>query len=605
MNSGGPISIFRGILRRAGARRWKRLSLRLFAHPIAPALDLINAAEAELRGTAGTLEARFLESGDALENLSRSSQSLIENSGELVRMATGRREAEQIIGDTMAVLAEPLEFLHGYTGQLGIHTDSLGQGSSLLGRLLDFESDLQAAVAPLRATRTMFRVEASRLPEAEQAAFLALSDQIEVLHNQVRDSFGVEFAKLAETRAGMNTLVSQLTGESAAQREILDREKARIAEELEKLTRQIDLNSQGEVQLTARGRVVAGAVSRVVVTLQNQDIVAQRMAHIFEGIEQVRTLAGEFDQTQSDSSLAHLGALVDIQSGQLSSTLDHLTETAEASGSATAEIFSTIDAMDHECVFLQEFSQVTAAANGTIQVLLDIVEEIRGMVSSAVRIAMDSLEQIQPVNSLTTQLSDCVEHLSHQMNLVALNAQIQAVRTGAGTGLEVLAAHTAMVATETSRLGGAIRENFEQLRSFLKTEMTALTELCDRGRVQQTYLELTGGIHEGKLHAIRDETLGRLHQLVEDAIAVRTNAQRMADAAMLSASEAEGFRKMEEALSNMKQTLSEALSTLPEDSVRLEIEHAGYTMASERENHFNVVGGAADVTVEDSQVELF
>jgi hypothetical protein len=171
--------------------------------------------------------------------------------------------------------------------------------------------------------------------------------------------------------------------------------------------------------------------------------------------------------------------------------------------------------------------------------------------------------------------------------------------------LEVLAAHTAMVATETSRLGGAIRENFEQLRSFLKTEMTALTELCDRGRVQQTYLELTGGIHEGKLHAIRDETLGRLHQLVEDAIAVRTNAQRMADAAMLSASEAEGFRKMEEALSNMKQTLSEALSTLPEDSVRLEIEHAGYTMASERENHFNVVGGAADVTVEDSQVELF
>jgi hypothetical protein len=593
---------FRSMARYSKAQR---LLIRLLTPPIPPVMELMDAAEAELRRTSGTLESRFLESGEALENLSFSSHALIENSRELVRMATGRREAEQIITKTMALLEGPLNFLERYMGQLSSHSASLAEGGALLGRLLGFETDLQIAVAPLRATRTMFRVEASRLPEAEQAAFLALSDQIEKLHNQVRDSFGPEFAKLAETRSGMSNLVRQLAEQSAAQREVLDRERARIAEELEKLNRQIDLNSRGEVQLTARGAVVGNAVSQVVVALQNQDIVAQRIAHLFEGIDRIRALCREFQASQSEDSLAHLGAMVEIQSGQLSSALEHLTETAKKSGSAMGEILSTVDAMDHECVFLKEFSEVTTAANGTIQVLLDIVDEIRTMVNAAVQTARDSVEHIRPVNSLTSEISDCVEHLSHQMNLVALNAQIQAVQTGEGTGLEVLAAHTAMVATETSRLGRAIGESLEQLRAFVRTETEALTALCETGHSQQSYLASTAGSHEGKLHAIRDETLGRLHQIVADAVAVRTNAERMAAASMLSEGEAEGFRNMQEALSTMKNALADALSILPPDSIRLEIEHAGYTMASERENHMKVVGGAAEVVEDQAQVELF
>jgi hypothetical protein len=592
----------------------ERFLIRRLTPRIETSLDLIAAAEAQLRSITGTMEARFLESGIALEDLSRSSHSLADNSAELVRLATGRREAEQLIAGTMSMLAEPLSFLHRYTRQLGDHTASLEQGCALLEELLNFEIDLQAAVAPLRATRTMFRVEASRLPEAEQAAFLGLADQIEILHNQVRDSFGAEFATLEKTRCDMSNLVKNLRQQSDRQRKTLERENTRIGDELEKLNRQIDLNSLGEVQLTARGRMVGNAVSRVVMALQSQDFVAQRTQHLFEGIVRIQTLGRGLKDGLSGgrpSDLADLSALVEIQGRQAASALSHLTDTAEATAAATAEIFATVDAMDDECVFLKEFNKVTAAANGTIQVLLDIVEEIRTMVASSVRVGMDSLDQILPVNSLTAQLGDCVEKLSHQMNLVALNAQLQAVRTGAGTGLEVLASHTAGVARETSRLGEAIRESFGRLQDFLKIEVASLTELCDSGRVNQAHLEGAGRDHEKSLHATRDEILGRLNQIAEDALAVRRGAERVAGASKLDDGEAESFETMQRALSDMMAGLSDALSVLSLEGSSLRMEDAGYTMAAEREHHLIVVGGgspgmeAASGASEQSQVELF
>jgi hypothetical protein len=591
----------------------ERYLVRLVTPPMAPALNRIDAGELRLRGTAGAMEARFLESSNAMEDLSRSSQSLVDNSAELVRLATGRREAEQIIAETMAVLNGPLEFLSRYTDQLGEHTASLEKGCALLSSLLNFEADLQAAVAPLRATRTMFRVEAARLPEADQAAFLALSDQIEMLHNQVRDTLGTEFARLSETRTAMNALVKHVGNESAVQREVLSQEKDRIAAELAKLNRQIDFNSTREIQLTALGRVVQGAVSRVVMALQNQDFVAQRTEHLFEGLKKIRSLGKELaegDGKAIGEGLAHLRAMLEIQAGQAASALVHLKDTADTSGSATAEILATVDALDHGSLFLKEFSDVTAAANGTLQVLLDIVEKTRQMVSSAVQLGAESLEQIQPVNALTMQLGDTVERLSHQMNLVAMNAQIQALQTGEGTGLEVLAAHTAGVATETSRFGEAISADFERLREFLKIEMEALAQLCETGRVHQDLMEGAGREHENGLHGIRDTILSRLHQIAEDALTVRTNAARMASTSLMRDAEAEGFRQMQAALSSMAEGLGDAVAVCRADDIRLSVDDAGYTMAAERDHHRKVLGeaesGAGEQDeAERNQVELF
>jgi len=244
-------------------------------------------------------------------------------------------------------------------------------------------------------------------------------------------------------------------------------------------------------------------------------------------------------------------------------------------------------------VFLKEFSEVTASANGTIQILLGIIDEIRGMVGSAIALAAETLKQLHPVHEMTNALSGSVEQVFHRMNLVALNAQIQAVQIGAGTGLEVLAAHTASIASETSKLGVAINDNLEKLRAFLNSEVAGLNELCEAGRIQQTYLEKQGRAHEAELHAERDRILALLQHLGSGVQGVCFDARRCAQAAVVGRGEAEGLSKLGSALEGLAQVLSSGWVRSESERGGFDLDTSSYTMEAERVNHALAVGHIA------------
>jgi len=164
----------------------------------------------------------------------------------------------------------------------------------------------------------------------------------------------------------------------------------------------------------------------------------------------------------------------------------------------------------------QEFGEAASSASGAIQILLGIAGKIRFMAHSAVTLGEETLARIEPLTKVTTELSDRVDRLSHQMNLVALNAQIQAVRIVAGTGLEVLAAHTATVATEAARLGESIREGLERFQDTLLAEAGALAEGNSQGREQQAHLNGAVCAREQRLQSVGEAIEWRMQQMRAD-----------------------------------------------------------------------------------------
>ena len=86
--------------------------------------------------------------------------------------------------------------------------------------------------------------------------------------------------------------------------------------------------------------------------------------------------------------------------------------------------------LDQECLLLQEFKEVSAAADGTIQVLLEMIEDVRRLTATALQVTTESRRQLEPFGALAARLTGSLEQLSYEMRLIALNVEIQAVQIG-------------------------------------------------------------------------------------------------------------------------------------------------------------------------------
>jgi hypothetical protein len=298
-----------------------------------------------------------------------------------------------------------------------------------------------------------------------------------------------------------------------------------------------------------------------------------------------------------------------MQRGRVSGALEQLEGASAAVDGAAADLLSALgDGTGRPLE--QEFGDAASSATGAIEVLQGIAGKIRAMSRAAVTLGEETLARIEPLNQVTTELSDRVDHLSHQMNLVALNAQIQAVRIDAGTGLEVLAAHTATVATEAAGLGESIREGLERFQGILQAEAHALAEGNSDGRAQEAHLASVVRAREERLRGLGEAIAQHMDRMRADLCAVRDAVQRVANTSKPGRDEQEGF-------AGMRDALAELAAQLPETSRQHILQHIEdddhHAIAAERENHLKIagaLGGAASDRLDrpsdcDSQVELF
>jgi len=207
-----------------------------------------------------------------------------------MRLAVGQSEGDQVVSGTSRLLAASLEYLDGWRNDVSARLSQLRSSSEVLSRLKGTEAVLQNLISPLTHTQTMFRIESARLPESVRQAFTALTEQMAVVHSEVSSTFGQQFQIVGTTVQFLFRLTP--TTESQARQVELDLQarKAEIATSLWHLQRELERNSERDVELTCTGKAVAAAIGSIVVALQTHDIASQRLAHIREGLEESQQL---------------------------------------------------------------------------------------------------------------------------------------------------------------------------------------------------------------------------------------------------------------------------------------------------------------------------
>lgn len=483
---------------------------------------------------------------------------------------------------------------------------SLDLADGTLARLGDFDESLlhvsgrhQAArrlVVVFRVIESGLRSELSRAGAGTQDAFgFSLQhlhdlhqrlasvvdgafDEVETIHRRLHD-------RLNALRANRRSMVNDLAGSSRMIQQGLERTRAELVP-----ARAIGADASRVIE---QARVQA---ARVMVALQFQDIIRQKLEHIGDGFREIvrhvtMDSGDEASRGTPEARLAFIRAVAAIQSEQICESRRQI-ETA--AGALVAGLNHVL-----QCVFdlqsnMRRLNQV--AIDGLRQMDAGdlFAREIRRLNASGSACAVLH----QEVGNLARLLETCVATFARSITgldadvvIAVLNTQISAIHAQIGGALNQLAAETAANAREFREVGrgltSTLGDEIPPLRD-LERRTSAFLELCER---DQRHLE-----EESREAALRLNGMANAIRADADRAESRFEGlQRQAAEALKQLRFLDGVRSefdAAEALCRRLASLTSAADEIPAAgefvSANLDSLKHRYTMEDERQAHRRV-----------------
>lgn len=550
---------------------------------------LKSARHSTHRGTA-TLETQFLSIIEALETQSGLGAALVKESEVLLGFITGQQGGEVELKNALTLLAKPMGFLveaHQTTSDL---IERLKHHQDQMDRVRRHEGALHQTVAPLKFVQTLFRVESATLPHDTQTIFTGLTKDIENLQAKVTEIFAEQFQSLARARSTIQPLVARLVVQTAEQEKSSAEKEHLIRGSIEALQSDMAENQQRDVRLTRSSRSIGECVNRIVMGMQFQDITRQKMEHVLEAVDEILSrferLGDPATGIPVEENLRFFREASRLQIDQLDAVLHELEQAEVDVKQGFSELATHAAEIDRECVTLSGFKSVSAAEDGMVQQLLNIIDDLRHLIAKMVIIQQEAYETIRPLGSLASNLTGVMRQLSMNIKLIALNAQIQAAQVGQGTGLEVLSERTSAISDEIYRLNEEVGVDLGGMVSGLERAVGEFRTLFERG--QEIHAALREGhlAEEIHLHAYRDATLQAFMTVDSAAVKLDTSIKETLASIGFHAIAREIIDPLREALSDIHRVSTEETAAATSDDARLTHHlRENYTMASEQAVH--------------------
>jgi hypothetical protein len=479
----------------------------------------LKEAELSLGDASAGLEKQFLATGSELETLKGSGDRFVEEVEKLVGVATGKDCDKSIFDSSIQLIEQAAGFLSVCQTETDHMLEALQRYDLHIGELLGAEVELHRAMLPLKCVQTLFKVESAPLGPAFQQMFTALTQEMEALHGQVRDLFGTKFKQLEKTRATLRYVTRQLEAQSKSLREVMISYRRQIDSSLDTLRKELASNQQRDISLRRLSQKLCRDVEKIVVGLQFQDIVNQKLQHVSAALPKIQSAFAEVQALEAGETHKPYQAVRQaclLEEGQLELVQRELSGAEHAIRDGIQRVLASMQDMDSQCISLNEFEKLTTSCDGTVQTLLEIIDEVRGLVGSTVSRASEVYAALQPMGCLTSDLTANVRTMSARIHLIGLNAQIQAAQAnedGAGGGIEVLSARTSEISHETSRISEQAAAQLDDLASGLARIVKSFAQLQSDGLNQHSLMEQKGRTEENRLHALRDQALSILRNI--------------------------------------------------------------------------------------------
>ena len=562
----------------------------------------MDQAAGDLRQLAGELEEHFLLTSGKLETLASTGEEFVQQTVKLVNTATGRVDGSEVFFSAMAIVEQPLAFLTSSHARSTEFLRALKEDIGRIEGLIRAQSEIERTIAPLKYIQALFKIESATLGGEVQGMFGSLTRDIEQLHDQICELFSTKFIELRNIKTTVNEVVQELQFQTETLWGTIATERVQIDESLQHLQKELADNQQRELRISSLSRQVNQEIQQVVVGLQYQDIINQKLEHTSIAFDE---MDAEVDPAQDRHALERSCRL---QAGQIQAIRDDMAGAENTVRHGTEKILAHLVNADSHCVSLEEFQQLTATADGMVQALLDIFATLRKEITIMAESCTKAFEKLQSISGLASNMTVVVRDLSQRIHLIGLNAQIQAALVVKGVGLEVLSARTSEISRATNQISEDVARQLDQLVVGLTGSVAALEGMGAAALKQQNILNREGVVAENRLHSVRNETRAGLTSVTALLGEVRTGAQGIIETLTYVENYDGTLGEIQSKLGALAESFdaSSPLTNPKAGGAVHQMRHK-YTMASERQVYAKVMGGEAlsFPEPESEAVELF
>lgn len=558
-------------------------------------LALLPEHQDQLTSTMTEVGRRFSGVGDLLEKMTTAGSQLVSQGQRLLVLASGRNESKTVFESAIDLLYEPLGYMQTCASEFENLLGALETCERQLHAILGLQSSLERTIAPLGYVQTLYKIESAKLPTELAQMFIAVSHDIHRLQDKVASMFRERFTQLKsmhltllQIMADLRTVLPQLHRLGNERRQDIDRTLTELQAELKK-------NETRDLRLSTATRAISNEIGQVVVGLQFHDIITQKTQHLNQSLAESRSLGvhtGQKLNTQLPENLRRLEQGNRLQSAHLKAIRQDLNEAMSTIASSIQKTITHTHELDENCVALTELNKVTVAPDGMIQVLLDTTSEIREIVTTTLKKSEEIHHQLTPIDTTAHSLTSTMTDLSVTMHLIALNAQIQAIRMGEGTGLEILAARTVEISFATTTFSNEALEKLNAVANVITQITRGFFKLHQLGQSQQQVLQHRGSHIENELHGLRDSSLAALSAVGLHTKSIQTMAHEVLAFCEPDAGNSTQFDQIANSLHTTGELLLGLTSGLDASSSQDESVDwkRRYTMESERQIHAAVLG---------------
>lgn len=570
----------------------------------APSLDLsLWTSGCERVGLARAEMAQsFLRLSDGLQALLKANECCIQHARDAV--AAGNLPTAEGTETTLIASARLLQRVlrFGEQGRAGAVTirEDLDELDRLARRILLMEAAIEEHMRPAEVVQVLLRIECARLDDAARAPLEALSAEIARTCQKMAQTMQMEFQLVEETNETVNRMIEHVRVFEKRQREAEQR-RCDLASEMEFLSQRAQEHIERDHMLSKIAEELGRTVFAVIEAMQYQDIVGQRWEHVQEGFATIQ--CAERGEAESGwNAIVQQAQLAEANSemaAALSRIEARLAALAEAEGQVGRELDVSLQDSRRQEVHIRMHAVLFEAAD-MVHINETQMRSTDEMIAPLVQVA----------GKMGTQIGD----VSHEMRMIALNAQIQAARFGASTGLEVLAESLRRIADEMGESGAALDADSRQIEQIAADLRACFAEL------------------HGQAMAVCQECDRDFPTMTEQLLNQEANCTRSLRLAVeslkaLSAAREQMERGLESALAPLEDLtqLAQQCGEFVEEHYRkdarveafmkdqlLEAESSRYTMASEKEVLMQVAGKATATAESDADdppatggVELF
>lgn len=555
----------------------------------------------------------FLALASSLENMTVLSERLVPESEQLLRLSNGDFEGEAVLESSAEILKPVFDFLDECVERQREIAKRLEFCRSNIRELLALQSSLAAVIEPLNYIETLFKIECAVLPESVQALFVSVTSEITQLEKKVEAMFAEKFTALTAIDRSLSDVLERLSTSLNVLTRLVGQGRKDIDATLLQLTAQLAQNEQRHGRLINRTRQIADRVNAIVTGLQAHDIVSQKIGHVVrdfgEFAEQEPSLRSIFTRRQR---LQLANELARVQTRQIEAVAHESRQGQRQISRSVEAVLDAVDAVHENFTALEEYRAVTVATEAMISGLLAGIQSVGTMVTQTLGEADNVFKVIASIGQSADALTATIMELSISMHFIALNAQIQAVQIGAGTGLEMLSARTAELSAETSTLSEQARQGLDRIARVMKEIIDDFSLLRSEGDELRRSLNERGSAMQKKLQSLGRVTKTSFHSIENATAGIQEHCQAMREALPSEEAIFDALAPTQDFLGELRRLTSvtgvgEARTLSAEE--RFDLKNK-YTMESERAAHEGAITGevaAIEAALKNSGdgIELF